>query len=259
MAGLKNVGPSYSADNNSSDLLTKGDVDAAFANAAVSQITVQSAINTAVAGMASQSSVNLALNAFIESNSITNAEQLLIPLTQIGAAGGVAPLDNSGKIPSQFVPSLGVGYCSGPFGPTQTFPGSTGVQPVKIADWGINWGTAGGPGFAFQPVVFMSLLAGAGGGGRPVIEVRMSAGPATYANQTLISRGVGRNSWNDLQTINVLPTPSGPGHTGVAGTGYSATYNAWISAWLYDANNQAVTVSTGNFAIASAYFLRYQS
>lgn len=87
----------------------------------------------------------------------------------------------------------------------------------------------------------------------------MSAGPATYPNQTLISRGVGRNNWNDLQAISVVPTPSGAGHTGVAGTGYSPTYNAWISAWLYDANGQTVSVSTGNIAIASAYFIRYQS
>jgi len=268
MAGLKYVGADYGKDDNTNDLLTKGDVDAAFANASVSQTAVKSVINTAVANMASQSAVNLALSAYIESNYLANAVENLIPLADVGIAEGVvplnlsglgvAPLDSTGVIPAQFVPSLGAGYCLGPFGPTQTTSVTAGAQPVKICDWGINWGSAVGPGFAFQPLVFMSLLAGAINGGRPVIEVRMSDGLDTYADQTLIARGVGRSCWNDLQTINVLSAPAGSGHTGVAGTGYPATYSAWLSAWLYDANAQTVTVDTGNIVNAGVFFIRYQ-
>jgi hypothetical protein len=254
VSGLKYVGSDYVSDNNSNDLLTKLDVDTAFANAAVSQTVVASAVTTAVGNMASQTSVNNALSAFIQPGYVTNVEATLIPLTEVGALGGIAPLNSSGVIPSQFVPSLGSGYCLGPFGPTAVTSVTAGAQPVKFADWSI-----GVQNISFQPLVFMSVLAGAVNGGRPVIEVRISSGVATYANQTLVARGVGRSCWNDAQTINVLPAPASAGHTGVAGTGYPTTYNTWLSAWLYDANAQQVSISTGNVANAGAYLIRNQA
>lgn len=251
MAGLKYVGADYSSDNNVNDLMTKGDIDSAYANAPVSQTAVQSAINTAAGGIASTVSVNNALAAYIQANYLAAQETNLILSSQIGVAGGVAPLNSSGVIPGVFVPSLGAGYCLGPYGTTATFSGATGALPIKIADWNI-----GAPGITFQPAVFMSILAGASNGGRPVIEVRMSAGSNTYANQTLIARGVGRNNWNDLQTVNVKPVPAATGHTGVAGSGYSPTYNLWLSAWLYDANNQSVTIENNAIATAGAFLIR---
>jgi hypothetical protein len=253
MAGLKYVGADYSEDNNTNDLLTKLDIDTAFANASISQTSVQGMINSAVATMASQSFINQALTAFIQPNYLANAENTLIPLTNVGVPGGVAPLNGSGVIPSQFVPSLGAGYCLGPFGPTSTTSVTAGAQPVKFADWSI-----GVQNLSFQPMVFMTLFAGAIHGGRPVIEVRISSGVDTYANQTLVARGVGRNCWNDFQAINVLPIPSATGHTGVAGTGYPTNYNTWLSAWIYDANAQTVSVNSLNIAIANAYLIRYQ-
>lgn len=250
MAGLKYVGPDESTDNNAQDVVTKNDVDNEFTNAAVSQATVQAAIATAVAGYASQNYVNTALNAYAQPNFLTTEEAQLIPTSEIGVAGGVAPLGVSGVIPNAFVPDLGVGYVLGPFSATSTYAASAGAVPVKIADWSI-----GPPGIAFQPVVFMNMLVSATNGGRPVIEVRMSAGQAPYANQTLIARGVGRNNWNDLQAVSVLPIPAAPGANT---TGFAPTYNVWLSAWLYDANAESVSIQNDNIVNASCFFIRYK-
>jgi LysM repeat protein len=176
-------------------------------------------------------------------------------LINIPTITGIAPLNQGGVIPATFIPSLGTGYCLGPFGPTATFnPTGVGAGPVKIADWAIGIQL-----MPFQPVVFMSLLAGAVTGGRPVVEVRISAGQKSYSNQTLVARGTGRSSWNDLNAITVLPTPAAPGHSGVAGTGFAANYNIWMTAWLYDVNNQGVSVNSQNIATAGAYLIRYQA
>lgn len=253
MAGLKYAGTNYSSDGNVSDVLSKNDVDTEFSTASVSQSVVQGQINTSVATYASQTYVNNALSAFVQSNVLVTQEAGLIPITEIGVPGGLAPLDNTGHIPSEFVPSLGVGYCLGPFGPTASFSGTTGATPLKIADWSI-----GPPGISFQPMVFMSSLVTAASGGRPVIEVRLSAGAASYTSQTLVARGVGRNNWNDLQAITVLPVPAQTGHTGVVGSGYLPTYNLWLSAWLYDANSQSVTIETNNIASGACFLMRYQ-
>lgn len=251
MVGLKYVGPPYTTDNNVTDVLSKNDVDNEFTNAPVSQAVVKAAIASAVSAYASQSYVGTALNAYAQPDYLTSQETGLIPLDQIGVAGGIAPTGVNSKIPNAFVPDLGAWYVLGPYGTTATLAGSAGAVPIKIADWNI------GPlGIAFQPMVFMSVLAGSTNGGRPVIEVRMSAGQAAYSSQTLIARGVGRNNWNDLQAVNVLPIPSGPGLTG--GSGYTPTYNVWISAWLYDANSQNVSVQSNNIVNAACYFVRFK-
>jgi hypothetical protein len=124
---------------------------------------------------------------------------------------------------------------------------------MKIADWSI-----GPPGVSFQPLVFMTAIVSAVNGGRPVIEVRMSAGAATYTNQTLVARGVGRNNWNDGQAIAVLPMPAAVGHTGAAGSGFAPTFNLWLSAWLYDANSESVTINTNNIANTGCFLVRFQ-
>lgn len=175
----------------------------------------------------------------------------LIPTDAIGAPGGVAPLNANGVIPAQYVPSLGAGYCSGPYGPTATYSASgVGAVPTKIADWQI-----GAPGSSCVPWVFMCVMASAANGGRPIIEVRMSSGQQPYASQTLVARGVGRNNWNDQQAIAVLPVPAATGLSG--GSGLSPSYNLWLSAWLYDANSQSVSVLTDGLMNTAAYLVRF--
>ncbi len=251
VAGLNYVGSDYVSDGNVNDVVNKLDADTEYAAAPVSQIGVQSQINTAVGLLASQVSVNNALAAFIQTSYLTLQETPLILNSQVGAKGGIVPLGSNSVIPSQFVPSLGVGYVLGPFGPTATYTATTGAGPVKIADWNI-----GAPGVVFQPIVFMGVMAAASSGGRPVIEVRMSAGPATYINQTLVARGVGRNNWNDKQAITVLPAPSSAGHSGVAGSDYPTTFGVFLTAWLFDANSEQVSVNSNDIATASCWFMR---
>lgn len=340
MPGLKYVGADYSEDNNSTDVVNKGDVDTEFENATVTQTTVTSAIQSAVSTMATSSYVDTALEAFVQPNflNLTNVYTLavsvnststvgtytltygtqttapiawnavattiqtsLIALSNVTAAqvvgqpGGpyqvtltvtvesvlscsnaglingtasvspsnmipenwvgqfVAPIVSS-AIPQQFVPSLGFGYVLGPFGPTATFGASNiGSTPAKIADFNI-----GATGLSNQPMAFMNLLVTGANGARPIVDVCISSGSQPYTGQTLIARGQGRNCWNDLQAITVLPVPSVLGHTGLANTGYSPTYNAWISAWVYDSNDQSVSVNASNIVAAGVWFIRYQ-
>lgn len=190
---------------------------------------------------------------------VTVNQSPLIPTTWSGQY--VAPLNSSGVIPPQYVPSLGSGYMLGPYGTTALYqtPSGVGVTPTKIADWNIG---ASAP-FAFQPMVFMSLLCSAINGGRPCVEVTIGQGAHLYSTQAIIARGTGRNAWNDMQAINVIPTPSAPGHTGLSGTGYPAAYNIWLTAWLHDLNAQNVSVTISdvpNNAIFSAvaFLMRYQ-
>jgi hypothetical protein len=252
MAGFRYVGADYTKDGGANDLLTKADLDAEFSGASVNQLTTRAAINSAVATYASQTYVNTALGAYAQTAALTAAESLLIPSSLVGTPGGVAPLNSSGVIPTQYVPSLGAGYCLGPYGVTSTASASAvGTVPVKIADWNI-----GAPGTSFVPMVFMCVLASAANGGRPVVEVRVSSGQQPYANQTLVARGVGRNNWNDLQAITVLPVPSNTGLSG--GSGFSPSYNLWLSAWLYDANSQSVSVLTNGIMSTAAYLVRFR-
>ena len=194
----------------------------------------------------------LTANSGLTAGSITINQSPLIPASWKGTY--VAPLNSSGVIPSQYVPSLGQGYVLGPFGTTALYTGSTGATPLKIADWNI-----GTQAMNFQPIAFMSLLASAANGGRPCVEIGISSGSQIYGNQTIIARGVGRNAWNDKQSITVIPIPAAAGHTGLAGSGYPPSFtNIWASAWLRDLNAQSVTV--GNNAIFSGliHLIRYE-
>lgn len=263
VAGLKYVGPDAAA---STDLVNKGDVDTDYENATVSQVVVAGQVATAIASLASTISVNSALSAFIQPSYYQNQDALLVPLASVGTptvvaqptasppvAGvqGIASLDGSGKIPSAQVPVLGAGWVSGPFGPTATFSASATNAPQKIADWDI-----GAAGLSFQPEVWMSVFASAVNLGRPVIEVWLSNSQFAYGTGTLVARGVGYNFWNDLMPIDVVPIVK----TGqVGGSGYSPTYTAWFTAWLYDLAGQGVSVVNSNIASAGIYLWRYQA
>lgn len=262
MSGLNYVGPPAAA---ATDITKKSDVDSAYANATVSQGAVAGQIATAVSTLATQASVNNALANFAQPAYLTAQDALLLPLTWVGvpsvaansaatppttAITGVASLDGSSKIPTAQVPVLGAGFVSGPFGPTATFAGSATNTPIKICDWNL-----GATGVSFYPRAYMSILALATNLGRPVVEVWISNAPMIYGAGTLVARGSGRTFWNDLMTVNVVPVPSKTGQVG--GTGFSPTYTAWLTAWLYDANGEGVSVATGNIATAGVYLWRY--
>jgi hypothetical protein len=257
------VGPAAAA---STDLTRKLDVDTDYANATISQGAVAGQIATAVALLASQTSINNALANYAQPAYITAQDALLLPTSWVGvpsvpanpaatpptaAITGVASLDGTTKIPLVQVPALGAGFISGPWGPTATFAGSATNTPIKICDWNI-----GATGVSFYPRVYMSLLASAANLGRPVVEVWISNAPMIYGAGTLVARGAGRNFWNDAMTVNVVPVPSKTGQVG--GTGLSPTYTAWLTAWLFDANGEGVSVSTGNIVSAGLYLWRYQ-
>lgn len=264
MAGFKYVGPPATS---ATDLVSKGNVDTAYANATVSQTAVAGQVATAVASLASQTSVNNALAAFIQPAYYQAQDALLVPLANVGVPSvaanptanppvtgvtGIASLDGSGKIPLAQVPTLGAGYLQGPYGPTATFSASTTATPIKIADWNI-----GPAGVSFVPEVFMSLLVKAVNLGRPVVEVWISNSSFGYGTGQLLSRGTGRNFWNDPNgmTVNVVPVPSR--NSQVGGSGFSPTYTTWITAWLYDQAGQGVSVVASNIALAGVYLWRY--
>jgi hypothetical protein len=192
----------------------------------------------------------------VNTTNLSNGTASLNPSNMIPEnwVGTWVPPIVSGTIPQQFIPSLGFGYVLGPFGATATFPVSgAGSSPVKFADFNI-----GPTGISNQPMALLNLLVSGVNGARPIVDVCISSGQQPYASQTLIARGVGRSCWNDLQAITVLPVPSVLGHTGLANTGYSPTFNAWISAWLYDANNESVSMNVNNIVAAGCWFWRYQ-
>ena len=293
MAGLKYVGADYANDtaNDPNDVVTKLDVDNEFSSATVSQSVVQAQINAAAATYSTETSVLAALDGYAQAPFLATEEAGLIPATAVPQVapwsntsdmaafqanvailnqvpnqpnlyGGIAPLDDTGKIPSQYVPSLGIGYCQGPYGPTATATQTAVSKPLKIADWAI-----GAPQIPFQPMVFMTLLASAVLGGRPLVQVVLSSGgpPAIPSQGVLVAQGIGRSQWNDPngQVVNVIPIPGAAGHSGLTTSsggspGYLPTYNLWLSAWVSDFNQQGVTVLSTNIFNASAFLVRYQ-
>lgn len=262
VAGFAYVGPVGAAG---SDLLTRSGVDQQYANAPVSQGAVAAQVTAAVSALATQTSVNNALNAYVQPAAITAQTALLLPTSQIGvpsiaadptatpptlAVTGVASLDSTGKVPLAQLPAQGAGYLSGPWGPTATFSAAASTVPAKIADWNL-----GATGVSFYPRAWMSLLVAATNLGRPVVEVWMSNAQMTYGQGILVARGMGRDFWNDLMTVNVVPMPSRAGQVG--GSGYSPTYTAWFTAWLYDLHGEGVSVLPTNIATAGVYLYRY--
>jgi hypothetical protein len=178
-------------------------------------------------------------------------DNLLVPLTAKGTASGVATLGSDGKVPQAQVPVLGAGTMRGPWGANQTFGGTTGITPLKIAQW--NLGVSGVRG---QPLVFMSTSVASTG--RAVIEIRIGDNTqTTYAAQTLIGQGYGRSHYLDYQTITVLPVTAAlaEGQDGVQDSWHPAT-NLLINAWLFDTEGGQSTTQVGSVATAALFFAR---
>lgn len=181
---------------------------------------------------------------------------LNLALTTKGQALGAVGLDNTGTIPVNQLPVLGTGYLLGPFGPKHidnspaTYAGSTGSTPMKLCDWEIGAQSVA----TFRPLVFMTLLVSTSAGAQPVIEVRISDGPAAFASQTRVAQGQGRSNFLDRQSITVLPAPATTGQSGLT---TPPTYTSpYLTAWLWDANSQSVTFTGDGLVSASLYLLR---
>jgi hypothetical protein len=252
MAGFQYVG---ALPVGGTDVINKVNTDQQIQSAPVSQGAVQSQITTAIAALASQTSVGTALNAFVVPGYLATQDALLLPNASVGVPSGVASLNSSGVIPTPQVPVLGASYILGPFGPTATFNASATSVPIKIADWNI-----GPTGVTFFPQVWMTLFSKAVNLGRAVVEVWMSNAQMTYGQGVLLSRGVARSFWNDYSPVVVQPVPFSTGLTpGTAGMSFSPTYPVWMTAWLFDANDQGVTVASNNIASAGAWFTRLKT
>jgi hypothetical protein len=246
MAGLSYIGTSPTANQ---DVSSRLQANAVLLAPTPNQTSVITQVNTAVSGLASSVAVNNALNSYVQSSYLTSQAALLIPLSSKGAVNGVASLDGTGKIPLSQIPVLGAPWVKGPYGPTGVFTATSSASPVKIADW--NIGVAQ---FVFQPLVYMSLFAQTSAAGRPVVEVWINNSPSpSYGTGTMVAKGSGRTGFSDFQAIAVHPSSTIPS---AAGQGYATNYTTWLTAWVYDANGQSVTVNSNNIASAAAYLWR---
>lgn len=179
-------------------------------------------------------------------------DALLVPNAAKGAPSGVASLDGTGKVPPPQVPVLGAGTLRGPFGPSTTSGGSTFDIPLKIAQWNAAVMSYTGQLLVWANVSCQSV------DGRPVIEVR--AGNSTqvsYASQTLIAQGTGRQFFNDYQMITVVPVTAqlGEGQDGVQDA-YPSTTNLLVNMWMYDDAGGQVTTTSGLTPTACLFFAR---
>lgn len=254
MSGLHEVGRTPA---NPQDVATKLTVANLIAAASPNMTSMQTEVNSAAALKAGKAYVDTQASTFETASYYHAQDALNVPIASIGQLGGVASLDPvTGQIPLAQVPAVGAGYVLGPFGPTDGFTATTNNTPAKFADW--NLGVLG---LTFEPLVYCTILCGASNMGRPVVEVGISNGSTTtYAAQTIIARGVGRSYWNDGQVVNVRPIPANDnlGHSGADPTVYTPLYNVFMTAWLWDANNETVSVASGSMLSGAAYFWRTQ-
>jgi hypothetical protein len=249
MSGLNYVGATPAG---SQDEVTKLAMAGLLAAATPSQGSAATDVNNAAALMASKTYIDTQAANYETPSYYQTQDALNIALTKIGVAGGVAALDATTKIPLVQLPSVGAGYIKGPFGPTAGFAvtGTTST-PQKIADWNI-----GVQSLTFMPWVMCSIMVQSLTPlARPVVEIRMSNGSAVYASQTFIARGLGRSLYTSAQSVAVVSAPTVTGATG-PGTAYSPTYNIWLSAWLYDANNAGVEAAQNSVTSGAVYLVR---
>lgn len=229
----------------------------------VNRLAVVTALNTAipnrdgVTAQAHTTAQNYGAKTYVDGQDstfqlpsyMTTQDALNVPNSSVGAPNGAAALDTATKIPLTQLPSIGAGIIAGPFGLTASFAGTTSAVPMKIADF--NLGAAG---LTFQPLVYLAAFI-TGTGAQPVIEVRIanSTTAVSYAAGALVAKGVGRSLYNDYHAV--IATPAGPDASSYP-TALGPTYNVWLSAWLYDANNSSVTLSDGNVASGAVFYVR---
>lgn len=250
MSGLAYVGRDAAT---SAEIANRRVTNNIISTATPNQGSVQAQVTALTSGgsptYASKSYVDTADATFQLPSYYTTQDALNVALTTVGQPSGVASLDSGGDVPITNMPVLGAGYIQGPYGVTAVFQGSTSNTPFKIADWNIGLIS-----LAFRPLVFMQCFI-LGQMSHPVIEVRIanSTTAVSYAAGTLVAKGHCRALYNDYAAVAVLPCPDG---TGQSPSNLGPNYNVWLSAWLYDANSQTTTISSGGVATGAAILLR---
>ncbi|ACH62209.1 hypothetical protein MYRNA_242 [Mycobacterium phage Myrna] len=240
MAGLTYVGVD---DEDPRSIETRLSAEGTL-NEGVSRAYVSGRIAEKMATRAPKTFVDTSDEQFAPVAYYSQQDALLVPNTAKGAASGVATLNASGKVPTAQIPVLGAGMLRGPWGANQAFGGTTDMTPLKIAQW--NLGVTGVTGV---PLVFMSTSAQSTDG-RSLIEVRIGDNTqTTYAAQTLIAQGFGREWYLDYQMITVLPCPP-------AGFVLNPATNYIVNAWLIDTNGGQSTTQVGSIASASLFMAR---
>lgn len=233
---------------NPTDIVNRLRANTLLTSGPVNRTGVSSEIHsTATTTYASKNFIDAADSTFALPAYYQAQDALNLPLTAVGQPNGAATLDANGQVPLAQMPALGAGYLLGPYGPTSNPVRSVaGGSPLDVVDFNI-----GVKNIVFQPLFFASVLATTVSRGRAVLEARMSNGPALYGAQTLIASGMGDTLYTDLQAIALKPT----GTPGVTPSSYPATYNIFISLWLFDLY-QSTTVDTTGIVSASVYLLR---
>lgn len=174
-------------------------------------------------------------------------DALNTPVSTRGVANGAASLDGSGKIPSAQIPTLGAGYVKGPFGPTSTFAVS-GVEstPQKVAEFAV-----GVQSVSFRPWCFVIGRVNCDVNARPVMEARISDGPAAYDSQELVGRGMGRYLFDESV---VAVVPAGPNST--SGGTYSGSIDIVVTVWLYNTSSGTVRLDGNAISSCSLFLVR---
>lgn len=213
-------------------------------------------VTALAAGSATKAYVDAADSTFAEAAYYQTRDALNIPASSLGQPNGVAQLV-SGKIPDAQTPILGSGVLRGPWGITNTYSGTTGTTPLKVADWVI-----GATAWSFRPLVYLIAQVAVTFDARPVVEVRIgAAADTTYASQTLVAQGVGRAYFNDTQAVAVLPGAGIGAMSDGTQTYYGPNYDTRLTVWVYnrESNDGQVSVSTTSLWAASAYITRVAS
>lgn len=248
MAGLSYVGKSPATTR---DVETRLHTEGVL-QSGISRGYVDGRVTDLAASRATKVYVDEQDSEFAETSYYPAQDLLLVPNAAKGAASGVASLDGSAKVPTAQIPVLGAGILRGPYGPDQYFGGTTGTTPLKIAQW--NPAVLG---YTGQLLVWLNVSAQSIDG-RPVIEVRAgNSTQTTYAAQTLIAQGVGREHFNDYQMITVVPVTAldGEGQDGVQDATPGST-NLLVNVWMYDDAGGQVTTAIGLMPTAALFIAR---
>lgn len=242
MPGLYYVGKTPA---NGRDLATRKGIEDLLAGG-VSRSYVTDRVNTLAALRATKVYTDTQDAQFASAGYIAQRDALNIPATQLAAANGVAGLDANRKIFTAHLPVLGAGILRGPFGYTTALSGTTGLTPMKIAEF------PGGPSGITGQIMAFANLSAASNGGRSVVEIRAGASTdTTYASQTLIAQGFGRSHFLADQMITVFPVSH---LNGTVPATWASTTNLLVNMWIYDDSGGQTTVQPNRIATA-CYFL----
>ena len=251
ISGLEYVGP-VPADP--TDVVTGNKLGAILGALTPNRTTVSSQVIAQIdTTYASKALVDETHSAFVAPSYYQAQDKLNLAPAQVGAPGGVAGLDASGKVPLPQMPNLGEGYIRGPWGPTTLLTGATDDTPLYIADWQI-----GEAYLSFRPMLFVLCFIAGTMGSQPVIEIWCNDTDTqpTYTQAqagTLVCRGVGRYGYSDYHTVACWPTPDTPGEPPSL---LPPSYKVWLSAWLYDLSGQGVTIEQGGVTTGAAFLMR---